>query len=358
MKHSKLLARAGLLAGALALLALTWVWELPPRYDEGPKALFSAAARENTGTKPGEAPEEQGENGGEKQENAPLTLTYFADLSQPYYARLGQLLEESATEEKREIITFDTKNKELIYKNQVKIACSDKKAGVALLCGAGEAVADYAASLTESGYSVIVLNSDTTGVKKGEIRGEIRQNWSETARLVQEYLEENMDAEGRYFLFPDQPDAALESAFYATLEFERYYTVYTTNNVDLTRSYALYAYQTRSDMGALICQSSASALAAAEAAEEAESLAMQGDGETEPFTRDGVKLGVLALDDGALALLREGRLDFAVGVTVEETYGALQTLLGELGAEKRDLTLEISPRLVTAETAETLKLGY
>lgn len=327
-----------MMAVVLAVGLARAITPAPARTPGGPAALFAA------GSTP--APEEE----------APLTVAYFGDLTQPASAYLAARLEETAEEENWEIVTYNTKNRELIAQNQIKNAAQFSNGGVAILENIGENTPELAQQLKDSDYSAITLFYGGESDENRAIRANIVQDWPETATLLQSLL---VDApQGRYLLFPDSANPALENSVYETVEMERYFTVYSGKSEQTAHDYALYCFQNRPDLTCLLTQSSAAARGAALAAEEAEGVVLEGaEGQT-TFRREGVRLGALSLDDAVLDLLDEGRLDFALGVEMEEVLSAITRLLPGVAEGRYMGEVEVSPTLITPATAASFRLGY
>lgn len=333
---SRLLAL--MMAVVLAVGLARAITPAPARAPGGPSALFAA------GSTP--APEEE----------APLTVAYFGDLTQPSSAYLATRLEEAAEEKNWEIVTYNTKNRELIAQNQIKNAAQFSGGGVAILENIGENTGELAQQLKDSGYAVITLFYGRESTENRAIRANIVQDWPETAELLQSLLTDG--PQGRYLLFPDSADPALENSVYETVKMERYFTVYSGKSEQTAHDYALYCFQTRPDLTCLLTQSSSAARGAALAAEEAEGAILEGaEGQT-TFRREGVRLGALSLDDAVLELLDEGRLDFALGVGMEDVFTALTDLLPGVAEGRYMGETTLSPTLVTPATAASYRFGY
>lgn len=335
----------------LALALRSWVEPGPEISPGGIETLFSSPSPDLTPASPPSDPvttpaEPSSQPGSPPNESgvSPLKIAYFADFSQEFSLRLRQLLEENAEAENWEIVSYNTKNKEIIYENQVKNAVSKDKGQVAILEGGGENVLAYAQTLRDAGYRVISLNSGLENTENVDILVQIDQNWAKTAELVNELLTEKMSPDQSYLLFPDEANPALENAFYDNLNFGRFFTVYAGKSQETSRIYSLYCMETRPNLGCILTGSAQAALGAAQAAESAQSLGTQG------FERDRLTLGALSLDDTLLDLLEEGRIDFALGVTAEQAFDEIQNILPDILTKKQKKQVEIEPILVTSKT--------
>lgn len=341
----------------LTLALRSWVEPGPEISPGGIETLFSSPSPDLTPASPpsdpAAIPAEPSSQPGSSPNGSgvsPLKITYFADFSQEFSLRLRQLLEENAEAENWEIVSYNTKNKGIIYENQVKNAVSNEKGQVAILEGGGENVLAYAQTLRDAGYRIISLNSGLESAENWDISLKIEQNWGKTAELVNELLTEKMSSDQSYLLFPDEANPILENAFYENLNFGRFFTVYAGKSQETSRIYSLYCMETRPNLGCILTGSAQAALGAAQAAESAQSLGTQGFEGYEHFDRDRLTLGALSLDDTLLDLLEEGRIDFALGVTAEQAFEEIQNILPDILTEKQKKQVEIEPILVTSKT--------
>lgn len=328
--------------------------------------------------------------------SAPTRLAYFADLSDPFSARFGELLEEMAEETRTiseeisetgaagtaetetaekiakneetaeycaeycwDYVVYNTKGREKTVATQVATAAaSPQENAVAILADPRGDMAAPARSLKEAGYRVITLNCTSDVMGNRDIRAILEQDWEETTSLLQENLAADLGETG-YILLSDRADPSLEDAL-ESLSLPRLAIGYAAGVQENGYLYSRGAIANRENLGCILTTSAAVSRGVLQAAEEAQTLPPQGvDGEEnavtsaesgEKPTKKALKVASLTIDDEVRELLREQRLDLAIGITPESAYAALRDILPDVLAGKYVGKTEIEPILLTQET--------
>lgn len=374
----------------------------------GPSALFDPAPAQNLPSSgPSPSPDKPSSGPSPSQNlpssslnepsSAPTRLAYFADLSDPFSARFGELLEEMAEETRRiseeiseaeaagaaetktaeteteekaarneeaagycwDLVIYNTKGREKTLATQVASAtASEQENAVAILSDPRGDVAALARSLKEAGYRVITLNcaADVTGNR--DIRAILEQDWEETASLLQGNLAADLGERG-YILLSDRANPSLEEALEG-LPFPRLAIGYAAGVQENGYLYSRGAIANRENLGCILTTSAAVSRGVLQAAEEAKTLPPQGvDGEENAVTsaegegkpaKKAVKVASLTIDDEVRELLREQRLDLAIGITPESAYAALRDALPDVLNGKYVGKTAIEPILLTQDT--------
>lgn len=374
----------------------------------GPSALFDPAPAQNLPSSSPSPSLDKPSSGPSPSQNlpssslnepssAPTRLAYFADLSDPFSARFGELLKEMAEETRRiseeiseaeaagtaetktaeteteeeaarneeaagycwDLVIYNTKGREKTLATQVASAtASEQENAVAILSDPRGDVAASARSLKEAGYRVITLNCTADATGNRDIRAILEQDWEETASLLQGNLAADLGETG-YILLSDRANASLEEALEG-LPFPRLAIGYAAGVQENGYLYSRGAIANRENLGCILTTSAAVSRGVLQAAEEAKTLPSQGvDGEENAVTsgegegkpaKKAVKVASLTIDDEVRELLREQRLDLAIGITPESAYEVLRDALPDVLNGKYVGKAEIAPILLTQDT--------